>query len=119
MYAAARKRTDAGRQVLIFPEGTRTKPGAPPAYKSGVFALYDGLEVPCLPIAHNAGLCWPAHGLRRYKGTITFECLPILPAGLAKKDFMEKLQAEIEPACERLLDEGLTTQGKTRADLEI
>jgi 1-acyl-sn-glycerol-3-phosphate acyltransferase len=38
MYAEARKRTDKGHQVLIFPEGTRKLPGAPPAYKTGVKA---------------------------------------------------------------------------------
>ncbi|MEL6324172.1 MAG: lysophospholipid acyltransferase family protein [Pseudomonadota bacterium] len=117
MYEEARKRTDKGRQVLIFPEGTRRAPGAPPAYKSGVYALYKDLGVPCVPVAHNAGLCWPAHGVRRRRGRMTFEYLPALPPGLSKEDFMQRLEAAIEPACERLLNEGLAAQGRARTDL--
>ena len=31
----------AGRQVYIYPEGTRRAPGAPPRYKQGVAHLYE------------------------------------------------------------------------------
>ena len=48
--------TQNGRQLLIFPEGTRRAPGAPPAYKFGVAHLYAELGVPCLPVALNSGL---------------------------------------------------------------
>ncbi len=119
MYAEARKRTDKGHQVLIFPEGTRKLPGAPPAYKKGVHGLYEGLGVPCMPVAHNAGLCWPRRGIRRRPGKIIVECLPVFPAGLGEAEFMAELEGAIEPACDRLLDEGLAIQGRTRADLKV
>ncbi len=53
----------AGRQVFIYPEGTRRLPGAPPRYKSGVAAIYAGNEVPCLPVALSTGLFWRRRGL--------------------------------------------------------
>ena len=120
MVEASRKRMeqDKGRQLLIFPEGTRVAPGSPPQYKSGVYAMYNGLNVPVVPVANNIGLCWPAHGVRRRPGKAVIEILPPIPPGLEKKDFMDTLQNAIEPTCERLLDEGLAIQGRTRADLK-
>src|SRR6185369_4145046 len=47
-----------GRSILIFPEGTRKSPGAPPDYKPGVAGLYGQLGVPCVPVALNSGLFW-------------------------------------------------------------
>ncbi|MEO1476397.1 MAG: lysophospholipid acyltransferase family protein [Pseudomonadota bacterium] len=121
MVDASKKRMekDKGRQLLIFPEGTRVAPGAPPQYKSGVFGMYHGLNVPVVPVANNIGLCWPAHGIRRRPGKVVVEILPPIAPGLAKTEFMDRLENTIEPACERLLDEGLALQGRTRADLKM
>ena len=55
----AQDRAKAGREVLIFPEGTRRAPGAEPDYKPGSVALYEGLGLPCVPLALNSGLYWP------------------------------------------------------------
>lgn len=120
MVEASRKRMekDKGRQLLIFPEGTRVAPGSSPKYKSGVYAMYKGLDVPVVPVANNIGLCWPAHGVRRRPGKAVIEILPAIEPGLTKREFMEKLQNAIEPACEKLLDEGLALQGRSRADLK-
>src|SRR5215467_7045138 len=48
-----------GRQFVIFPEGTRTAPGAPPQYKAGVGMVYVDCGVPCLPVALNSGVFSP------------------------------------------------------------
>ena len=71
----ARRELQQGRQVIIFPEGTRQEPGAPPAYKPGVAALYRDLEVPCVPMVTNSGRCWPPHGLDFHPGVVVFEFL--------------------------------------------
>ncbi|HEY8578972.1 MAG TPA: lysophospholipid acyltransferase family protein, partial [Beijerinckiaceae bacterium] len=47
-----------GRQIFIFPEGTRRAPGAPPLYKTGVSYIYAAADAPCVPIALNTGLFW-------------------------------------------------------------
>lgn len=117
MSADAEAARAKGRDVFIYPEGTRQDPGAAPDYKPGVAALYKAFDCPCVPVATNAGLCWPAHGLRRRKGVIVYEALPPIPPGLPRREFMARLQGELEAASERLLDEGLAAQGRTREDM--
>jgi 1-acyl-sn-glycerol-3-phosphate acyltransferase len=113
MVAAARERADDGRQIVIFPEGTRTVPGAEPAYHAaGISALAKGIEAPILPVATNAGLCWPGRGVKRSKGTIIYEILPPIPAGLPRKELMRRLQSELETASDALVAEGRTVQGR-------
>lgn len=106
MLKDAAQRVAEGRQVVIFPEGTRTAPGERLPYKPGVVALYRELETACIPIAHNSGLCWPAHGIIRKPGKITFDILPPIPPGLPKAEFMVTLEERIETAAAALLPEG-------------
>lgn len=94
-----------GRQFIIYPEGTRQAPGAPPDYKPGVAGLYRDLRLACLPMATNAGLVWPAHGLTKYPGVAVFEILPAIPPGLKRSAFMQELEARIETASAALLPE--------------
>lgn len=101
----AKDRFAEGRQVVIFPEGTRTAPGAPGEYKPGVAALYREIEVPVHPVATNSGVHWPAHGFRRKPGTIVFEYLEPIPPGLKRAEFMRLLKERIETASARLLAE--------------
>lgn len=103
MAAIAEQRAAQGRQILIFPEGTRAEPGAPPDYKPGVAMLYRQLNVPCTPVALNSGLHWPPSGLRRHPGTIVIEFLPAIEPGLKRADFQKRLEAAIETASNRLL----------------
>ncbi len=92
----------AGRQVFIYPEGTRRPPGAPPRYKHGVAALYAETGAPCLPVAVNTGLFWRRHGFLRRPGVAVIEYLPLIAPGLDRETFAERLQDTIETACARL-----------------
>ncbi|MFC0632978.1 lysophospholipid acyltransferase family protein [Brevundimonas balnearis] len=103
MARQARARLADGRQIVIFPEGTRTQPGQPADYKPGVAAIYRDLEGPCWPVATNSGLHWPAHGFMRRPGTVVFEFLPPIEAGLKRAEFMARLEHSIESASTRLL----------------
>jgi len=91
--------------VLIFPEGTRRAPGAEPDYKPGVVALYEGLQLPCVPLALNSGLYWPRRKLARFPGTIVVEILDPIPAGLPRREFKDKLESRLEAACNSLIAE--------------
>jgi 1-acyl-sn-glycerol-3-phosphate acyltransferase len=103
MVADAKDRFADERQVVIFPEGTRGTPGAPGDYKPGIAALYREIDVSVTPMATNAGVHWPAHGLLRYPGTIVYEYLPPIPPGLKRAEFMRILQERIETASMALL----------------
>lgn len=106
MNARAREEAARGRQILIFPEGTRRPPGAAPAYKYGVAHLYAGLGVPCVPVALNTGLFWPRRKFLRRPGTAVIEFLEPIPPGLSRDAFLETAKGRIEAASARLLEEG-------------
>lgn len=105
MVADARERMAEARQLVIFPEGHRMPPGETGTYQPGVAALYRELGLPCTPVATNSGTHWPAHGFIRRPGTIVYEFLPPIPAGLHRGAFMRELQERIEPASRALLGE--------------
>ena len=95
-----------GRQIIIFPEGTRRPAGAEPSYKYGIVHLYAETNVPCVPIALNSGLFWPRRSILRYPGTIRVEILDPIPPGLDKETFATRLRDEIEEATARLIAQG-------------
>jgi 1-acyl-sn-glycerol-3-phosphate acyltransferase len=99
-----------GRQLFLFPEGTRRAPGAPPAYKAGVAYLYEKTRVPCLPVALNSGLFWPRRSFLRFPGTIIVEFLPVIAPGMKRDAFLRKLQWRIESATDRLIAEAARKQ---------
>ena len=101
MAANARAVLGEGRPILIFPEGTRKKPGAAPDYKPGVAGLYTMLDVACVPVALNSGVHWT--GFRKVPGTIVLEFLDAIPPGLKRADFMAQLESRIETATNALL----------------
>ncbi len=107
LQKAVREKLAAGRQVIIFPEGTRRPIGAPAAYKSGVAILCADCDVPCTPVALNAGLFWPRRSMMRPPGTVVIEFLSPIPPGLEKRQFVRMLQAAIEPATAALVAEAL------------
>jgi 1-acyl-sn-glycerol-3-phosphate acyltransferase len=105
MHRQALRALEDDRPVVIFPEGTRKKPGDRPDYKPGIAGLYARLDVPCVPVAHNSGLFW-AGGFLRKPGTVVLEFLEPIPPGLPRDRFMALLETRTEEAASRLLDEG-------------
>ena len=105
MLKAAKERAEDGRQILVFPEGTRRQPGAAPDYKPGILLLYDALQLECVPIALNSGHFWPRDSVARHAGKIVIEIAPPLPAGLSRKDFRTRLIEAIEIPSNRLKEE--------------
>lgn len=105
MVREARARAESGREIVVFPEGTRRAPGAAPDYKPGVAALYEGLGVPCVPVALNSGMFWPRGGGGFRAGTIVIEILDPIPPGLPRAEFRERLIGAVEEASNRLIEE--------------
>ena len=92
-----------GRQIVIFPEGTRTLPGEHRPYQPGVAALYARAGLPVIPIATDSGLCWGRRAFHKHRGTITVAVLPPIPPGLNRETMLERLEAAIEAETGRLL----------------
>ncbi|MFB2550393.1 lysophospholipid acyltransferase family protein [Ensifer soli] len=99
----AKDEMNTGRQLIIYPEGTRRPPGAPPEYKYGVARLYRDLGVPVVPVVVHAGLFWPRRSLRRYPGHFKVRFLPPIAPGLSPDVFFEELVRVTEAASDRLL----------------
>lgn len=64
------ERLQAGRWVVIFPEGTRVAPGQRGTYHKGGALLAEKSSYPVVPVAHNAGEFWPRQGFLKKPGTI-------------------------------------------------
>ena len=84
----------SGRSVMIFPEGTRVKPGEQPLLKSGFAGLYKMLDLPVVPIATDIGRLWPKGGLKR-AGVATFRFGAPIPPGLPRGEAEARVHAAI------------------------
>jgi 1-acyl-sn-glycerol-3-phosphate acyltransferase len=103
MVRDANDRFAQGRQIIIFPEGTRVAPGEHKPYQPGIAALYGQLNVPVVPVALNSGLYWGRKAWMKKPGKILVEYLPPIPPGLDRKAFMAELEKRLEPAAQKLL----------------
>ena len=119
MSARAQQAIREGRQIIIFPEGTRRPPLAPPAYRYGVTRLYTELGVACLPVALNSGLFWPKRSFVHRKGTILLRCLPPIRAGLSAEQFSLALQSALEDATAELIAEALRQNPELRRNVDL
>jgi 1-acyl-sn-glycerol-3-phosphate acyltransferase len=102
MVRGTRVALSQNKQVVIFPEGTRTMIGQAPNYKSGISHLYTALEVTCIPVALNSGALWPRRSFLRPPGIISIEVLAPIPPGLDRKEMFDLLVSKIEDASARL-----------------
>jgi len=97
MIKQGKQRLESGRWVIVFPEGTRTAPGAPSRYKVGGAVLAAKTGYPVVPVAHNAGEHWPKHWLYKYPGVIKVSVGPVIEAeGKNPEELMNEIEAWIE-----------------------
>ena len=83
------------RPLIIFPQGTRTKPEERPVFKKGAARIYEELKISCQPVAINSGYVWPKKGQKKSNKTITISILPLLNYGLDKNEFLKSLEQKI------------------------
>ena len=92
-----KERLDEGIWLVIFPEGTRVKPGIKSKYKIGGAVMAVASEYPIVPVAHNAGASWPRHSYIKKPGTITVSIgEPIPTIGKQPKALMQEVETWIE-----------------------
>lgn len=103
IVAQGKDRIREGFWVLIFPEGTRVKPGEVGRYGIGGAWLATHTNTPVLPLAHNAGEVWPKHSFFKYPGTITLSIGPVISSQGKKADaLVEEVKAWIESEMKQL-----------------
>jgi 1-acyl-sn-glycerol-3-phosphate acyltransferase len=103
MLEDARQALSRGCRIIIFPEGTRRPPLAPPDYRYGVVRMYVALGVPVVPVALNSGLFWGRNSWLLWPGTAKLRFLPPIPPGLPADEFRARLVAETEAATNALI----------------
>lgn len=95
-------------QLVIFPQGTRTPPGAGVAaypYRGGVGMLARASGLDTTPVAVSTGAFWARKAVAKRPGLAVLQFLPVIRAGLASKPYLAALEARIEPAAAALLEQ--------------
>jgi len=97
MIDQGRERLAAGKWIVVFPEGTRMKPGETRRYGVGGAAVAAETGTRIVPVAHNAGYFWPRRGLLKKPGTIRVVIgAPIETRGRDPREINEEAQRFIE-----------------------
>ncbi len=118
MLADTKALMEKDRSIIIFPEGTRTKPGSTVFYKPGIAFLYQNIQTEVVPVALNTGMFWRKNSFLRHPGKVIIEFMPPLPHGMEKREFINTLQDTIEKKCAELNLETVKHYPETRIMLE-
>ena len=118
MLADTKALMEKDRSIIIFPEGTRTKPGSTVFYKPGIAFLYQNIQTEVVPVALNTGMFWRKNSFLRHPGKVIIEFMPPLPHGMEKREFINTLQDTIEKKCAELNLETVNRYPETRIMLE-
>jgi len=89
-----KKRLDDGRWIIVFPEGTRIPPGQVGKYHGGGARLAQATGYPVIPVAHNAGRCWPKRSFIKKPGTVRVVIGPLIESKGRSSDEILKLTKE-------------------------
>ena len=103
MLKQAKIKMYEGFSIIIFPEGTRKKPGEEPNYKSGFVGIYKAMDTEILPVAVNSGNCWPKHTFVKNSGHIIIKILPLISSNINKKQILKDVEVAIESATNKII----------------
>ncbi len=91
MLRAGERAAADGRQIVIFPEGTRVEPGTRAKLHPGIAALAARTGLPVIPVVTDSGRHWGRNAFQKHSGTIRVRILPALPAGLPRDELLREL----------------------------
>jgi 1-acyl-sn-glycerol-3-phosphate acyltransferase len=91
----ADRRVADGRQIVIFPEGTRVAPGVRAPLQPGIAALAARTRLPVIPVATDSGRCWGRRAFRKLPGVIHVAIGAPIPPGLGREELMRRLEQAI------------------------
>jgi 1-acyl-sn-glycerol-3-phosphate acyltransferase len=95
MMRAAEAAIAEGRPIVIFPEGTRVRPGETPLLQPGFAGLYRILKLPVVPVAVDPGRLWPKGRFVKRPGIVTMRFLDPIEAGLPRAEIEARVHAAI------------------------
>jgi 1-acyl-sn-glycerol-3-phosphate acyltransferase len=95
MLRAAQAAIGAGREIAIFPEGTRVAPGEQPQLQAGFAGLSRSLGVPVVPLAIDSGRLWPKGRFAKRPGIVTFRFGEPIPPGLPRREIEDRVHRAI------------------------
>lgn len=95
MLKAAQEALAAGRPVMIFPEGTRVRPGEKPPLQPGFAGLYKSLKVAVVPLALDSGRIWPRGSFVKRAGVVTMLVGETISPGLKRAEIEERVHSSI------------------------
>ncbi len=84
-----------GRQIVIFPEGTRAEPGAMLPLQPGVAALAARTRLPVVPVVTDSGHCWGRRAFHKRPGIIHIRVLKPIPTEFRRDQLMQRLEAAL------------------------
>jgi 1-acyl-sn-glycerol-3-phosphate acyltransferase len=93
----------AGRQIVIFPEGTRAEPGTLLPLQPGIAALAAATGLPLVPVLTDSGRCWGRRAFRKHPGVIHIVLLPPIAAGTPRQELLPRLEAALRTGIETML----------------
>ena len=103
LVTQGRERLRQGFWIVVYPEGTRIRAGTRAKYKTGGARLAIAMNVPVIPVAHNAGYVWPKGVFGKRSGVISMTIgAPISPLGKDASALSKEVEAWIEAEVARL-----------------
>lgn len=119
LLSQGRSQLEAGRSVMIFPEGTRVRPGETARYRAGGAILAVETRAPIVPIAHNAGELWSRDTRLPRAGVVDIIVgQPIDPAARTPEVLNEAVRTWIEARMAELPGAGAARHADDRAGVQ-
>lgn len=119
VVAQGRKRLADGQWIIMFPEGTRIPVGQQGKYKGGGARLAVETNTLVVPVAMNAGECWPKNSFIKKPGLITVSIgKPISPEGKTATEIMQQVENWIESEMRVISSPGIYTNDNQLLTLE-
>lgn len=99
-------RLKRGEWIVIFPEGTRVRPGEKKRYKIGGAILAAESGFPVIPVAHNAGLFWQKGQFIKKSGTIKVVIGPVIQSkGRKPEAIIKDVESWIESTMDSIINQ--------------
>jgi 1-acyl-sn-glycerol-3-phosphate acyltransferase len=92
LSAAAQARAE-GRQIVIFPEGTRVPPGARVALQPGIAAIAARVNLDVIPVATDSGACWGRNAFMKYPGVVHIAIGAPIPQDTRRAEMLAAIEA--------------------------